>query len=43
MEEQQAENDGPVNSDEQREAIPDEAPDEASSLKAEMAEARRDQ
>ncbi|MCH7652455.1 MAG: nucleotide exchange factor GrpE [Chloroflexi bacterium] len=42
MEEQQAENDGPVNSDEQREAIPDEAPDEASSMKAEMEEALRE-
>lgn len=42
MEEQQAENDGPVNSDEQVEAIPDEALDEASLMKAEMEEALRE-
>ena len=42
MEEQQAENDGPVNSDEQVEAIPDEAQDEASLMKAEMEEALRE-
>ena len=42
MEEQQAENDGPVNSDEQVEAIPDEAQDEGSLMKAEMEEALRE-
>ena len=42
MEEQQAENDGPVNSDEQLEAISGEALDEASLMKAEMEEALRE-